>query len=179
VSNRIGVKTYVVHRIDRETSGVVLFAKNAETHRELSKAFELREVTKTYLALVEGQVTEAGVVRAPLKERGSGRVSVHPKGKSSETLYQPMQTDGKTTLLEVHPLTGRRHQIRVHLYSIGHPVMGDSLYGKDRPVGGVSRLMLHAARLVVPRGSGQPLDLKAEMPEDFMKVLDSIHFRPV
>lgn len=150
VASYLGSKAWTVHRIDKGTSGVVLFAKDPETHRALSMAFEERRVAKTYLVLVEGVVLSGAEVRSSLKDRGSGRVSVHPQGKKAETRYEPLRRAGSGTLLEVRPLTGRRHQIRVHLYSIGHRIVGDPLYGKPR--GDEGRMMLHAWKLELPEG---------------------------
>jgi len=173
LETHLGQKAFVVHRIDRGASGLVLFAKDAATHRRLCVQFENREVKKTYLVLVQGTVKEAGRVESPLRAFGSGRMGVHEQGKPSVSEYCVREHLPGTTLLEVMPLTGRRHQIRVHLYSIGHPVMGDTLYGKDRPVGGVARLMLHAWKLEVSGAGGEALSLEAPPPEDFEAILKS------
>jgi RluA family pseudouridine synthase len=167
VSTHLGTKAFVVHRIDRETSGLVVFAKDAETHRQLSGLWEDREVRKTYQAWVLGTLKQAvGVFQGSIKEFGSGRMGVHPKGKPSQTRYRLVRTGPQGSLLEVEPLTGRKHQIRVHLYHAGHPVLGDSVYGEARPVGGYSRLLLHAYRLEIP-WEGKTLTLQAEPPADF------------
>jgi len=172
VSEHLGGKAWTVHRIDKGTSGVVLFAKDADAHRELSKAFEKREVEKTYLALVEGEIVAGGAVKSPLKDRGSGRVSVHPQGKPSETNYRPLRTDEKKTLLEVHPFSGRRHQIRVHLYSIGHRIVGDPLYGKAK--GDEGRMMLHAWKLTLPGGIwGEACEFESPAPDGFGTLSDA------
>ncbi len=143
----VGAKVFIVHRLDREASGLIVFAKDARTHRELCARFEARGVRKTYLAAVQGEVAGEGVIRSPIKEFGSGRMGVGPGGKPSITRYRHLRALRAASLLEVEPLTGRRHQIRVHLYSIGHPILGDPLYGKDRPVGGAPRLLLHSLEL--------------------------------
>ena len=167
VSSHIRKKAYVVHRIDRETSGLVVFAKDAVTHRTLSGLWEGREVKKTYLAWVKGRVTQKeGLLDYPLKTYGSGRMGVDPKGKPSQTRYRFQKGREEASLLEVEPLTGRRHQIRVHLYQAGYPVLGDPLYGWERPVGGVARLMLHAYQLEIPL-SERTLKLVAEPPPEF------------
>jgi RluA family pseudouridine synthase len=168
-----GEKLYVVHRLDRGASGILLFARTAKAHRFLSMQFEHHEVQKSYLVLAEGILAEDGRIKQPLRAFGSGRIGVHPQGKPSLTEYHVSKLGKEATLLEVKPQTGRRHQIRVHLFSIGHPVMGDPLYGKDRPVGGVPRLMLHAHHLEFRHPSGTKLALSAEPPQDFKDVLNS------
>ena len=166
VSSHIRKKAYVVHRIDRETSGLVAFAKDAPTHKELSQLWEGREVQKTYLAWVLGLMEKKeGLLDYPLKTFGSGRMGVDPKGKPSQTRYRVVKTEGKASLLEVELLTGRRHQIRVHLYHVGHPVLGDPLYGQERPVGGAPRLMLHAWRLRISQ-AGKDLQVSCDPPQD-------------
>jgi tRNA pseudouridine32 synthase / 23S rRNA pseudouridine746 synthase len=171
VASHIGKKAYVVHRLDKETSGLVVFAKDPDTHRQLSILWEKREVKKAYLALVQGLVERKdGTIKHPLKSFGSGRMGVAPRGKPSQTFYRVLWASEKASYLEIQPLTGRRHQIRVHLYNLGHPVLGDGLYGHDRPVGGCSRLMLHAHSLEIPLISG-PLALVSKVPIDFQKIL--------
>lgn len=167
VSSYIRKKAYVVHRIDRETSGLVVFAKDAKTHRELNLLWEGREVQKTYLAWVQGRMDKKeGLLDYPLRAFGSGRMGVDPKGKPSQTRYRMAKTQEGVSLLEVELLTGRRHQIRVHLYHAGHPILGDPLYGQERPVGGAPRLMLHAWRLQMPYG-GSNLKVTYDSPADF------------
>lgn len=171
LEHRCGKKIFVVHRLDRGASGLLLFAKDAPTHRSLSMQFERHEVRKSYLVLVQGCLETSGRVDQPLRAFGSGRMGIHAQGKASTTEYRVREPLRGATLLEVTPQTGRRHQIRVHLYSIGHPVMGDPLYGKDRPVGGISRLMLHAASLEFTNPKGDRQTLQTDPPEDFAGVL--------
>ncbi len=142
-----GGKLFVIHRIDHGTSGVVVFCRNAETHRSISLQFEKRMVNKAYLAIVTGSMDDRGVIEAPLHQYGSGRMGVNEKGKPSCTSFEVIERFEEATLLNVVPLTGRRHQIRVHMYHAGHPVLGDILYGQQRPVGGIERMMLHAASI--------------------------------
>jgi RluA family pseudouridine synthase len=171
VAQHIGSKAFLVHRLDRETSGVIVFAKTAEAHRELSRHFEARLVTKRYLALVQGHVDgRAGEISEPLREFGSGRVGVDRKGREAITRWSLRERLPTADLLEVEPLTGRRHQIRVHCYAIGHPILGDTRYGEVRPVGGAPRLMLHAAELALPDGP----TLAAELHADFQAVLGTL-----
>jgi RluA family pseudouridine synthase len=154
VERHAGTKIFVVHRLDREASGLVLFAKDPDCHRLLCGQFARRQVHKTYQALASGAVAEDGIVKAPVREYGSGRMGVHPEGKPARTIYRVLKRLSAATLLEIEPLTGRRHQIRVHLYHIGHPIVGDDRYGKELPVGGAPRLMLHACRLVFRHPGG-------------------------
>ena len=168
VMRHAGARTWIVHRLDRGTSGVIVFARTADAHRRLSQAFESREVGKRYLAVVEGHLRTAnGEVAEPLRTFGSGRVGVDPQGSAAVTRYRRLERLQDADLLEVQPLTGRRHQIRVHCYAIGHPVLGDTRYGALRPVGGAPRLMLHAAELALPDG----VRLSVPPPPDFDDVL--------
>lgn len=165
---QLGARVFVVHRLDKETSGLVTFARDADTHRRLSQAFEHRRVTKVYLAAVLGHVAErAATIEAPLREFGSGRVAVDPRGKASVTRYTLHERLRDADLLRVDLLTGRRHQIRVHLFHLGHPVLGDPLYGQPRPVGGAGRLLLHSCELTIPSADGAPLRFELAPPEDF------------
>jgi RluA family pseudouridine synthase len=130
-------KIFVVHRLDRDTSGVLLFALNAATHRTLSMAFEQGRIPKRYLAIVEGKLAEAVTVSAPLVEARRGRMRTAragEKGKEAATRISPVERYEKATLVEVEPLSGRTHQIRVHLQSIGHPLLFDHQYGKSQPL---------------------------------------------
>lgn len=167
VGRRLGARVYVVHRIDRETSGTVVFARTPAAHRRLCAFFAHRRVRKEYLAVVAGRVEGDGEIRKPIRQFGSGRMGVAVGGKPSFTRYRVLGHAGQTSLLQVLPRTGRRHQVRVHLYAIGHPVLGDSRYGAERPVGGAPRLMLHAHRLVIPRPGLKDLVLEAPIPDCF------------
>lgn len=165
-----GAKFFVVHRLDREASGLVLFAKDAETHRRLCVEFEARRAKKVYLAAVAGRMEGAGRVDAPLREFGSGRMAPSPQGKPSTTLWSVERVLGGATLLRVEPLTGRKHQIRAHLAFLGHPILGDPRYGPaPRPVGGVRRLMLHALSLRVE--ASRVYEFCVPPPIDFSSVL--------
>jgi 23S rRNA pseudouridine1911/1915/1917 synthase len=131
----------LVHRLDRETSGLVLIAKNAEAARELGKIWETRAVRKEYLAIVHGHVAaEHGIIDAPLGRDEASIVAikdcVRPGGTPAQTEFSVekrfSQPDGSAfSLLRLHPLTGRKHQIRIHLAHIGHPIVGDKIYGGD------------------------------------------------
>ncbi|HVE12873.1 MAG TPA: RluA family pseudouridine synthase [Elusimicrobiota bacterium] len=157
----------VVHRIDRETSGVVLFAKDARSHRELCALFEGRSVEKEYRALARGRPPREGLVELPLREFGSGRTAPHPAGKPCATRFEVLEELSGACLLRVRPLTGRRHQIRAHLCAIGHPILGDPLYGPRREETDPARTMLHAAALRFALPGEAPLEISAPLPGDF------------
>lgn len=171
---QLGAPLFVVHRLDKEVSGVILFARNAEAHKFLNDQFAGREIRKSYLALVHGDVKEeSGAVEKPIREFGSGRMGVDSeKGKESVTEFCVVErmTDG--TLVRAFPHTGRRHQIRVHLYSIGHPVAGDLRYGERTQQEKVPRLMLHAERITFRVMSGDSVTVEAPLPASFLAVLD-------
>lgn len=125
-------EVYTLHRLDKETSGIMIFARNSEIHKSLSRDFESHNLRKTYLALVEGYVREDdGKIDKPIGETKSsgGAMIITPKGKPSITLYHVLKRYKKYSLVEADILTGRMHQIRVHFKSIGHPLAIDSLYG--------------------------------------------------
>lgn len=172
LSARFGGKLFVVHRLDRGASGLVLFARDRESHRMLSGLFEGRRVQKTYWAVVEGEVKRDGAVDRPIRAFGSGRMGVDGRGKPSETRFRVLERFPRASWLEVNPLTGRRHQIRVHLYALGHPILGDTLYGTGFPVGGAPRLMLHALRLAFPWKGDDGFALSCPPSGDFVNFLE-------
>lgn len=169
-------KLYVVHRLDKEVSGVIIFAKNAAAHTFLNAQFSRHTVRKTYLAVVHGVMAQAsGTIDVPLRQFGSGRMGVDSKrGKESVTTFHVLKHFAAHTLVEVHPVTGRRHQIRVHLYSLGHAIVGDPLYGEKELQHQLPRLMLHAQRIEVRLPSGNEVMIEAPVPESFTKALQMI-----
>lgn len=159
IEAQLGRKVWVVHRLDRDTSGALVFALDAETHRVLSVAFEAGQVKKRYLALVEGRLEAPQRIELALVPARRGRMRpVKPGevGKESTTLVRPLERFTGSTLLEAEPLTGRTHQIRVHLRSIGHPLLVDHQYGRSEPFVGpqgghlLARTPLHACRVEWP-----------------------------
>ena len=157
LEQQLGQRVWVCHRIDRDTSGVVFFATDAEAHRAASMAFEHGEAKKRYLALVEGVVREPLDIDVPLTEARKGKMRPcfpGEEGKPARTLVRPVETFAGASLVECEPLTGRQHQIRVHLKVKGHPLLFDHQYGRKEPlvVAGVTlaRTPLHAARLMIP-----------------------------
>jgi tRNA pseudouridine32 synthase/23S rRNA pseudouridine746 synthase len=138
----------LVHRLDRDTSGVMVFARSAAAQRQLGWQFERRGVSKEYLALVAGDVAaDAGRIELPLVCDWPNRprqMVCHLRGKPAVTDWEVLGREGNRTRLRLRPLTGRSHQLRVHLAAIGHPILGDPLYGD---AGSAERMQLHAARL--------------------------------
>jgi RluA family pseudouridine synthase len=175
---QLRIRLFVVHRLDRDTSGVILFAKSAESHRLLNIAFMERRVEKLYLALVAPPpASDSGTIDTPLHEarRGKSRPARgnEPGALPSRTDFTVMERFGKrAALLAVRPQTGRRHQVRVHLKSIGCPLLVDSLYGGDPIEDLIERLTLHASRitLVHPLTSA-PLTVEAPLPEDMAEAV--------
>ncbi|MEK7390321.1 MAG: RNA pseudouridine synthase [Elusimicrobiota bacterium] len=168
IERRLKRKIYVVHRLDREASGLVIFAKDGETHRILCAEFETRRVKKEYAAVVTGTLSGSGEIDKALREFSSGRVAPAPDGKPALTRWRAERPLRQSTLIRVEPLSGRKHQIRAHLSSLGHPILGDPQYGPPpRPIGRVKRLMLHALSLTFDAG----YVLRAEPTEDFARVV--------
>jgi len=168
-----------VHRLDRDTSGVLVFAKNAAAYDFLRKAFHDREVKKTYLAFVYGAPKEAkGSIDFDIgRSRQDFRLrSAQPKAKGrlreALTRYEVVGKTGDHALLKVMPETGRTHQIRVHLKAIHHPVIGDPLYAPNHPHAlGISRLGLHAYELDLPLPAGGRARVTAPVPNDLASAL--------
>jgi RluA family pseudouridine synthase len=167
-------KIYVVHRLDRDTSGVLLFALDAETHRALSMAFEANEIQKRYLALVEGRLELPVEISAALVPARRGRMRVaRPSelGKAALTSVRPVELLRAATLVEAAPKTGRTHQIRVHLAHAGHPLLFDHQYGKTESTL-IKRTPLHAASLELPaRIKLTPAKIDSPMPADMAEAL--------
>ncbi len=182
----------IVHRLDKDTSGVILVAKNDASHRELQSQFKNRQVEKTYLALVYGGVSpERGEINAAVgrdpRERKRMAVVAASQGRPAATRYETLATyrmpgtGERLSLLACRPLTGRTHQIRVHLAHIHHPIVGDEVYGPRRklpfpaPAGG-PRQFLHAQRLKFRLPStGQPVEFTAPLPPDLQAILDILN----
>lgn len=160
----------IVHRLDKDTSGCILVAKNDAAHAALARQLAERTAQKTYLAVVRGRPRASGgvvtgaIARHPV-HRQRMAISRHPDARAAETTWKVLMTEGNLSLVECRPKTGRTHQIRVHLKHLGHPIAGDRVYGggADFP-----RQLLHAWRIAVdhPR-TGQRLEFAAPVPADF------------
>ena len=186
---------FTVHRLDKETSGIILFAKDEATHKYLSKAFEEKTVEKYYLGLVHGTPPQSGTIDGPIMEHPiqKGLMTVNRRGKPSLTDYELQETYGKYSLVKFRIHTGRTHQIRVHAKNIGHPIACDPLYGdgtairlssikkkynlskkeeEERPI--LNRVALHSYQLKLTDADGKVYDLIAELPKDIRALIQQM-----
>jgi 23S rRNA pseudouridine1911/1915/1917 synthase len=188
---------FTVHRIDKDTSGVVVFAKAEEAHKELSQLFEARETVKIYNGFVLGSPAQkSGTINEPIAEHPvkKGVMTVYKKGKESITEYEVVESFKLYSWMQFHILTGRTHQIRVHMKHLGHPIVCDNLYGdgkpvlvsaikrkrfnlskseeEERPI--LSRLALHASRLQFQL-DGKDYNFEAELPKDLRALLQQLN----
>lgn len=168
----------IVHRLDKDTSGVMLVAKNSTAHSNLTDQFKSRSVVKVYRVLVAGHLTpESGIIEAPIgrdpRRRQRMAVVAESRGRESRTEYQVIEYKGSYTLLEVKPETGRTHQIRVHFAAIGYPVAGDKVYGVKSPY--LSRQFVHASRLgfTLP-STGDYVEFSSPLPPDLERALKEL-----
>lgn len=195
LKNKYG-NIFTVHRLDKETSGIVVFAKNEEAHKQLSQLFEARETVKIYNGFVLGSPSQkSGTINEPIAEHPVKKslMTVHKKGKESITEYAVLENFKLYSWMQFQILTGRTHQIRVHTKYLGHPIVCDELYGdgkpvyissvkrkkfnlaktgeEERPI--LSRLALHASRLKFELNN-KTYDLEAELPKDLRALLQQL-----
>lgn len=187
---------FTVHRLDRDTSGIIVFAKDEETHKYLSQAFEDRTVEKYYLGIVQGvPPIKQQTIDAPIAENMArrGLMLIHQRGKQSITDYEVIEEFGKFSLLRFRIHTGRTHQIRVHMHHVGHPIVVDPLYGdaspilvssfkrnynlsrteeEERPI--LARLGLHAEKLLFKDAKGKAYTVEAPLPKDMRALLQQL-----
>jgi 23S rRNA pseudouridine1911/1915/1917 synthase len=165
----------LVHRLDKDTSGVVLVAKTPKAFESLTKQFADRRIEKKYVALVQGVPSvPRGRIDAPVgRHYAKGeQMTVHPDGRTAETKYEVVESVGEYALLDVWPSTGRTHQIRVHLAALGHPVAGDTTYGAKQRPRGLDRQFLHAAEIkFLHPVTGKRITVKDPLPADLEKFL--------
>ncbi len=172
----------IVHRLDKDTSGLLVVAKTLEAQTDLVRQLQARSVTRQYLALVHGVVARDGSVDAPIGRHQTQRtrMAVSEHGRAARTHYRVLERYARASLLECSLDTGRTHQIRVHLQSIGHPLVGDPVYRAGRgaaagPLADFKRQALHAYRLgLVHPQSGKPMQWEAPLPEDMRQLLNSL-----
>ncbi|HEY6505681.1 MAG TPA: RluA family pseudouridine synthase [Chitinophagaceae bacterium] len=190
---------FTVHRLDRDTSGLIVFAKNEETHKHLSRQFEERQTEKIYAGLVIGSPAEKkGSINKPIAENTvtRGMMIIHQRGKESLTDYEVIEDFGIYSWLQFRIHTGRTHQIRVHMKDIGHPMVCDELYGDGKPIllSGIkskfklskkeeeerpllNRLALHAYKLKFTDTHGKKFELEAPLPKDIRATLQQLEKR--
>jgi len=160
----------IVHRLDKDTTGVLVLAKTPRAQAALSAAFEARATEKTYLAVCDGHPPrDRAVIDAPIARHPGDRtrMAIVRKGRQSRTAYEVLAADKDTSLVLVKPETGRTHQIRVHLDGVGSPVRFDRVYGRPGP----GRQLLHAWRLAVPHPDGGTLTVTAPLPPDLLEAV--------
>jgi 23S rRNA pseudouridine955/2504/2580 synthase/23S rRNA pseudouridine1911/1915/1917 synthase len=184
---------WVTHRIDTDTSGIVVFAKNAESHRQLNSAFENRQIKKTYLAIVKGVPSKPeGDINLPISVPKQGKVRIDPGGRPAKTAYKVVEIFKQFSLLEVYPQTGRTHQIRVHLQAIGNGLAIDPVYSgisrigieqfkrirrsqEEKQKSLMTRLSLHAYELEFHSPEiSKNYTFKADIPGDMMALLKAL-----
>ena len=172
------IRPGIVHRIDKDTSGLVIIAKNDKAHLNISKQIQERKVTKTYIALVRGNVREnEATIDMPIGRSTKDRkkMAVLKNGKEAITHFKVLKRYDGFTLLELKIETGRTHQIRVHLAEIGFPIVGDIVYSNGKNPFGIQGQMLHAARLeFIHPSTKQKVEFEAPLPEYFKRVLEEL-----
>jgi len=187
------IRPGIVHRLDADTSGVIVCAKNESAHFKLAKQFELRTVSKTYLAIIRGRMREqTGTIDMPIGRHPDHyeMQRVHPDGKPAVTHWEVLEAFKRFSLLRLTPESGRTHQLRVHLAAINHPIVGDRLYSRRPPltageVAGtepepgepplIARQALHAASLKFEHpGSGEAITFEAPLPDDMQRTLEAL-----
>ena len=173
----------IVHRLDKNTSGLILVAKNDRTLEMLQDQFRLRQVRKVYIALSDGHPqTPTGRIEAAIGRDTSLRkqMAIVPdaKGRPAASEYKVLESFSEHTLFEVHPETGRTHQIRLHLAFINCPIVGDTVYGRRKPSLPIERHFLHAARLTIQLpGEPEPRTFESPLPSDLLEVLEPLRAR--
>ena len=172
------IRPGIVHRLDKDTSGLIIIAKNDVAHINLSKQIKDRRVKKIYIALVKGNVSEnEATVNMPIGRSTKDRkkMAVRKDGKEAITHFKVLKRYGKYTLLELKIDTGRTHQIRVHMAEIGHPVVGDMIYSNGKNEFGIEGQMLHAKSLDFQHPvTGKQIHLEAELPKYFEEILSKL-----
>lgn len=171
----------IVHRLDRDTSGLLLVARTPRAHRRLGRMMRDREIERRYLALVHGEFPPALTVDRPIgrdPKRRTRQAVVPVGGREAITHFRTVERLGHLTLIEARLETGRTHQVRVHLEAAGHPVVGDPVYGQRRAAHGLDRQFLHAYRLHVPHPeTGEEMEFESPLPDDLAAALDAARVR--
>ena len=165
----------IVHRLDKDTSGLIILSKTEHSYKYMIKQFKERAVRKTYFAIIKGNLSSSkGVIDAPIGRNPNNRqkMAIVNGGKEAITEFEVLFYLGNYTFVKVHPITGRSHQIRVHFSSLGHPILGDRTYGRDN-VNRSSRLFLHAKQLVFNHPASKELiTVSSELPNEFEELIE-------
>jgi 23S rRNA pseudouridine1911/1915/1917 synthase len=167
----------IVHRLDKDTSGVMVVARTTSSHDYFAKLFASRKVSKHYLALVHGRLKQPRArLELPIKRslKYPTQMSIHPAGRSAITEYQVTKEFVLYSLVDVNIMTGRTHQIRVQFAHLGHPVVGDSVYGKRNRPAGLNRQFLHAKRLGFVSPSGESVSYEVALPIELSTFLEGL-----
>lgn len=173
------VRPGIIHRLDRNTSGLIILAKSKTAKEYMQQQFQDRKVKKTYIALVIGHLDEQeAIIKVPLarsKTHPLKRIA-DPEGKAAETAYKVIESIGNYDLVEAKPTTGRTHQLRAHFAHLGHPIVGDKLYGADSFLN-LGRYFLHAAKLTFIAPNNTKVDVEAALPSELEALLQKIRSR--
>ncbi len=166
----------IVHRLDKETSGLMVIAKKNESYENLKSKFKSREIEKEYIAIVKGPIKNKGIIEAPIGRHPTNKIrrALIDSGKNAYTSYEKIDENNNISLLKVNILTGRTHQIRVHLSSIGCPIIGDNLYSNNK--NNASRLYLHSIRIKFNHPSNnKEVEIQDNIPKEFIEIMKSNH----
>jgi len=166
----------IVHRLDKETSGLMVIAKKNESYENLKSKFKCREIEKEYVAIVKGPIKNKGIIEAPIGRHPTNKIkrALIDSGKNAYTSYEKIDENNNISMLKVNILTGRTHQIRVHLSSIGCPIIGDNLYSNNK--NNASRLYLHSIRIKFNHPSNnKEVEIQDNIPKEFIELMKSNH----
>lgn len=176
------IRAGIVHRLDKDTSGLLVIAKNEQAHIELANQFKDRTILKEYIALVHNNVKEDGIINKPIGRNPKDRkkMAVVSNGKEAITTYQVLERYNKYTLLKVGLKTGRTHQIRVHMAQMNHPIVGDPVYSNGKNEFKIDKQLLHAYKIgfIHPK-TKEYMEFEKEVPEDFRNIIDKLNKRVI
>lgn len=176
------IRAGIVHRLDKDTSGLLIIAKNEITHYELTKQFKDRSVLKEYITLVHNKVKEDGKINKPIGRNPKNRkkMAVVQNGKEAITSYQVLKSYNKYTLLKIDLKTGRTHQIRVHMADINHPIVGDPVYSSGKNEFKINKQLLHAFKIgfIHPKRE-EYMEFEKDVPEDFENIINKLNKRVI
>lgn len=176
------IRAGIVHRLDKDTSGLLLIAKNELAHSRLIKQFKDRTVLKEYITLVHNNIKENGIINKPIGRNPKNRkkMAVVANGKEAVTIYEVLERYQKYTLLKIELKTGRTHQIRVHMAQMNHPIVGDPVYSNGKNEFKIDKQLLHAYKIgfIHPRRN-EYMEFKKDLPDGFKKIIDNLNKRVI